>query len=123
RDALDGARLSGAVSQLPQTAYRNLLVGTDDGVVRITLDRPERRNALSLELMGELMQALRDCADQLNHRSVVIEGAGPAFSAGHDLGEMIGREEPFLRELFETCSAMMETIHELPQPVIANVHG
>jgi enoyl-CoA hydratase/carnithine racemase len=111
------------VSQLPQTGYRNLLVRTDDGVVTITLDRPERRNALSLALMSELMQALRDCADQPSQRAVVIEGAGPAFSAGHDLSEMIGREESFLRELFETCTAMMETIHELPQPVIARVHG
>jgi len=111
------------VSQLSETAYRNLLVRTDGSATRITLDRPERRNALSLELMGELTQALRDCADQVSQRVVVIEGAGPAFSAGHDLAEMIGREESFLRELFETCTAMMETIHELPQPVIAKVHG
>ncbi|MBV8956405.1 MAG: enoyl-CoA hydratase [Solirubrobacterales bacterium] len=111
------------MSQLSETAYRNLLVRTDGSATRITLDRPERRNALSLELMGELTQALRDCADQLSQRVVVIEGAGPAFSAGHDLAEMIGREESFLRELFETCTAMMETIHELPQPVIAKVHG
>ena len=111
------------MSQLSETAYRNLLVRTDDSARRITLDRPERRNALSLELMGELTQALRDCADQVSQRVVVIEGAGPAFSAGHDLAEMIGREESFLRELFETCTAMMETIHELPQPVIAKVHG
>ncbi|MBV9918563.1 MAG: enoyl-CoA hydratase [Solirubrobacterales bacterium] len=111
------------MSQLSETAYRNLLVRTDGSATRITLDRPERRNALSLELMGELTQALRDCADQVSQRVVVIEGAGPAFSAGHDLAEMIGREESFLRELFETCTAMMETIHELPQPVIAKVHG
>jgi enoyl-CoA hydratase/carnithine racemase len=54
---------------------------------------------------------------------IVIEGAGPAFSAGHDLSEMVGSEEAFLRELFDTCTVMMETIHELAQPVIAKVHG
>ena len=53
----------------------------------------------------------------------MIEGAGPAFSAGHDLGEMIGREPGFYQELFDVCTVMMETIHRLPQPVIAKVHG
>ena len=53
----------------------------------------------------------------------MIEGAGPAFSAGHDLGEMIGREPGFYQELFDVCTVMMETIHRLRQPVIAKVHG
>jgi enoyl-CoA hydratase/carnithine racemase len=56
-------------------------------------------------------------------RAIVIGAAGPAFSAGHDLSEMIGREETFLEELFATCTELMQTIHELPQPVIAKVHG
>jgi enoyl-CoA hydratase/carnithine racemase len=90
---------------------------------RIVLNRPERRNALSLELMEEMICALREVSAQSATRAIVIEGAGPAFSAGHDLSEMIGREEAFLRELFDVCTVMMETIHELPQPVIAKVHG
>jgi enoyl-CoA hydratase/carnithine racemase len=103
--------------------YRNLLVDTDEAAARITLNRPEKRNALSLELMQELIAALRHASAQPAARAIVIDAAGPAFSAGHDLSEMIGRDEAFLDELFATCTVMMETIHQLPQPVIAKVHG
>jgi enoyl-CoA hydratase/carnithine racemase len=103
--------------------YRNLLVQVHAGAARITLNRPEKRNALSLELMRELIAALHEAASQTAARVIVIEGAGPAFSAGHDLSEMVGRDEAFFAELFEVCTVMMETIHELPQPVIAKVHG
>ena len=108
---------------MPGTEYRNLLVTGDDAAARITLNRPEKRNALSLELMEELISALREASARAATRAVVIEGAGTVFSAGHDLSEMIGRDEAFYRELFEVCTVMMETIHELPQPVIAKVHG
>jgi enoyl-CoA hydratase/carnithine racemase len=111
------------VSYVPGTEYRNLLVTGDDAAARITLNRPEKRNALSLELMEELISALREASARAATRAVVIEGAGTVFSAGHDLSEMIGRDEAFYRELFEVCTVMMETIHELPQPVIAKVHG
>ncbi|MBV8999907.1 MAG: enoyl-CoA hydratase [Solirubrobacterales bacterium] len=103
--------------------YRNLIVVADEPAARIKLNRPEKRNALSLELMQELTAALRDVSAHAPVRAIVIEGAGPAFSAGHDLSEMIGRDEAFLDELFAVCTVMMETIHELPQPVIARVHG
>jgi enoyl-CoA hydratase/carnithine racemase len=105
------------------TAYRSLLVSSGAPAARVVLNRPERRNALSLELMGEMIAALNDVSADPATRAVVIEGAGAAFSAGHDLSEMVGSEEEFLRELFDTCTVMMETIHELPQPVIAKVHG
>ena len=111
------------MSAAPQTAYRNLLVGVEGPAARIVLNRPERRNALSLELIEELTDALRELAEQRAVRAVVIEGAGPAFSAGHDLSEMVGREREFLARLFDACTVMMGTIHELPQPVIAKVHG
>jgi enoyl-CoA hydratase/carnithine racemase len=111
------------VSSPPGIQYRNLLVSTDEPAARITLNRPEKRNALSLELMQELIAALRNVAAQPDTRAIVIDAAGPAFSAGHDLSEMIGRDEPFLDELFATCTRLMETVHELPQPVIAQVHG
>ncbi len=103
--------------------YRNLIVTTDEPATRITLNRPDKRNALSLELMQELIAALRAASARPETRAIVIDAAGPAFSAGHDLSEMIGREEAFLDELFATCTVMMETIHELPQPVIAKAHG
>ena len=111
------------MSSLSDTGYRNLLVTRDGSAARIVLNRPEKRNALSLELMEELTAALRDAAALRDTRAIVIEGAGPAFSAGHDLSEMIGRQREFLADLFDRCSVMMQTIHEIPQPVIAKVHG
>jgi enoyl-CoA hydratase/carnithine racemase len=111
------------VSSVPDVEYRNLLVAADQAAARITLNRPDRRNALSLELLEELTAALREASGRPAARAVVIDGAGPAFSAGHDLSEMIGRDEAFFDELFGACTVMMETIHELPQPVIAKVHG
>ena len=111
------------MSSTPGIGYRNLIVAANEPAARITLNRPDKRNALSLELMQELIAALRDASAHPSVRAIVIEGAGPAFSAGHDLSEMIGRDEAFLDELFAVCTVMMETIHELPQPVIARVHG
>jgi enoyl-CoA hydratase/carnithine racemase len=102
---------------------RNLILGGADGVARITLNRPEKRNALSLELMDELVGILGQLAERPDIRAVVVEGAGVAFSAGHDLSEMVGRDLPFYQRLFDSCTELMETIHRLPQPVIAKVHG
>jgi enoyl-CoA hydratase/carnithine racemase len=73
--------------------------------------------------MEEVTAALRQASAGNATRVIVIEGNGPAFSAGHDLSEMIGREETFFQALFDRCTVMMETIHELPQPVIAKAHG
>ncbi len=92
-------------------------------MARIVLNRPEKRNALSLELMEEVTAALREVSARRDTRAIVIEGAGPAFSAGHDLSEMIDRQREFLAHLFDRCSVMMQTIHEVTQPVIAKVHG
>ena len=111
------------MSSAPGIEYRNVIVDVGDASARITLNRPEKRNALSLELMEELISALRDVSARDSVRTVVIEGAGPAFSAGHDLAEMIDRDEAFFSHLFEVCTVMMETIHDVPQPVIAKVHG
>ena len=106
------------------TATReHLLVRVDPPAARITLNRPEKRNALSLALMEELIAALEEVGADPEARAIVIEGAGPAFSAGHDLGEMVGRDADFYEQLFDVCTVMMETIHRLPQPVIAKVHG
>jgi enoyl-CoA hydratase/carnithine racemase len=104
-------------------SFRHLLVAEDGPAARITLNRPEKRNALSLELMEEVIVALREIAANAETRAIVIEGAGPAFSAGHDLSEMVGRDLAFYQRLFDVCTVMMETIHRIPQPVIAKVHG
>jgi enoyl-CoA hydratase/carnithine racemase len=92
-------------------------------VARITLDRPERRNALSLAVMRELLAELRRIGDDDRVAVVVITGAGPAFSAGHDLSEMVDRPDEFYAELFAACVELMTAVHEIPQPVIARVHG
>jgi enoyl-CoA hydratase/carnithine racemase len=106
------------------TATReHVLLRLEPPTARITLNRPERRNALSLALMMELITALEEIGAIPEVRAIVIEGAGPAFSAGHDLGEMVGRDAEFYDRLFETCTVLMETIHRVPQPVIAKVHG
>jgi len=99
-------------------------VTTGAAVARITLDRPERRNALSLEAMSEVTAALRTVDRDPAARVVVVSGNGPAFSAGHDLTEMVENpDENFYRALFDACVEMMQAIHELPVPVIARVHG
>jgi enoyl-CoA hydratase/carnithine racemase len=110
-------------NSLPDTDYRDLLVTRDGSAARIVLNRPERRNALSLELIEETIAAVRGMSARRDTRAIVIEGAGPAFSAGHDLSEMIGRDRAFLAHLFDRCSVLMATLHEVPQPVIAKVHG
>jgi enoyl-CoA hydratase/carnithine racemase len=100
-----------------------VLVHEDEPAVHITLNRPDKRNALSLELMQDLIDTLRRVSADPSVRVIVLEAAGPAFSAGHDLSEMIGRDVPFFQRLFDMCTELMETIHRLPQPVIAKVHG
>ncbi len=111
------------MTSLPDTDYRNLLVTSDGSAARIVLNRPEKRNALSLDLMEEVIAAVREMSARSDTRAIVIEGAGPAFSAGHDLSEMIGRDRDFLAHLFDRCSVMMEMLHEVSQPVIAKVQG
>jgi enoyl-CoA hydratase/carnithine racemase len=105
------------------TEFRNLLVRRDGAAATITLNRPEKRNALSLELMEELIAAFERLGTERDVRAIVVEGAGPAFSAGHDLGEMVARDAAFYERLFDVCTVMMETIHRVPQPVIAKVHA
>jgi enoyl-CoA hydratase/carnithine racemase len=105
------------------TEFRTLTVGDAEGVARVRLDRPDKRNALSLELMDELVGVLESLGERRDVRAVVLEAAGVAFSAGHDLSEMVGRDLPFYQRLFDRCTDLMETIHRMPQPVIAKVHG
>ena len=95
-----------------------------DGVLRLTLNRPEARNALSIELMTALVEALGRAGDDPQSRVVVIAGAGPAFCAGHDLRELRqdARRETYQR-IFALCSELMLAIVRLPKPVIAEVHG
>jgi len=95
-----------------------------DGIVKLTLNRPDARNALSRPLMAALQAQLGTIAKDRSVKVVIIAAKGPAFCAGHDLKEVRanpGRE--FYEGLFADCSALMQTIVSLPQPVIAEVQG
>lgn len=92
-------------------------------ITSITLNRPERRNALSLDTMTALIDALHEVAARPAARVVVLAGAGPVFSAGHDLREMIDGDIAAYRRIFDVCTRLMTTVQEIPQPVIARVHG
>ncbi|MFL5310494.1 MAG: enoyl-CoA hydratase [Myxococcales bacterium] len=103
--------------------FRNISVDREGPIAFITMERPERRNALSLEHLQELLESLRAIGADRELRVAIVRASGPAFSAGHDLGEMIGRDAAFFQQLFATCAEVMETIHAIPQPVIAEVQG
>jgi enoyl-CoA hydratase/carnithine racemase len=95
-----------------------------DGVATLTLNRPRQFNAISSEMLDELLRALEAIKVDASVRVVVIAGAGSAFSGGHDLKEMMAnRTEAFVGGLFERCSRAMLALQALPQPVIARVHG
>jgi enoyl-CoA hydratase/carnithine racemase len=100
-----------------------LAVDAVAGVVRLTLNRPQKRNALSHELLAALLAELDRLATDSSARVLVLGAAGPVFCSGHDLGEMIGRSEEDYRELFSLCSQVMLKLRSLPQPVIARVQG
>lgn len=100
-----------------------LLTEQRDGLLLLTLNRPEKRNALSLELLRELDAALTSVEQNQQVRVVAIMANGRAFCAGHDLGEMVGRTEADYQELFETCSRVMLKLQQIPQPTIACVHA
>jgi enoyl-CoA hydratase/carnithine racemase len=100
-----------------------LLVEREGGVVRLTLNRPERRNALSRSLLGRLEEELGALAADSAAKVVVLAARGSVFCSGHDLSEMTGRSEAEYSDLFETCTRVMLQLRRLPQPVIARVHG
>jgi enoyl-CoA hydratase/carnithine racemase len=102
-----------------------VLLETEGSVGWLTLNRPDKRNALSLELMGDMLEKLDRVAGDKETRVVVIRGSGPAFCAGHDMSEMAGSDHDIhhFREIFSRCSRMMLRLQRLPQPVIAQVHG
>ena len=103
--------------------YEYILFEMDGAMAHVTMNRPEKRNALSLAHMQELIDCLKSVGESKEAQIVVLGGNGPAFCAGHDLSEMVGRDPEFYRHLFDVCCELMETIQAIPQPVIARVHG
>jgi enoyl-CoA hydratase/carnithine racemase len=102
--------------------YDSILVERDAPVATITMNRPEKRNALSSEMMRELNDALRTLSAEPEVRAIVLAANGPAFSAGHDLRELVDGDINRYRAVFYLCTELMETIQAIPQPVIARVH-
>jgi enoyl-CoA hydratase/carnithine racemase len=100
-----------------------LRVETLGPVLRWTLSRPEKRNALSRQLLSELEDATNRAAVDQAARVVVLAAEGPVFCSGHDLGEMTGCTEESYRDLFALCSRVMLGLRRVPQPVIARVQG
>jgi enoyl-CoA hydratase/carnithine racemase len=103
--------------------YEHILVEITESVALITLNRADRRNALSLALMEELIDCLHDLGKSAEVRAVILAANGPAFSAGHDLSELRDRQIGDYRHVFDVCADLMNLIQSIPQPVIAEVQG
>jgi len=103
-------------------AYQYLLLEHDGPVATITLNQPDKRNALSLEVMHELTHALQSVA-RSDALGLILAANGPVFSAGHSFTDLAGATSEHAQTLFDTCTAMMDTVQAMPQPVVARVHA
>jgi len=103
--------------------FDSLTVTRETGAAVVTLNRPERRNALSTGMVRELLACLDEIGREPAVRAVILAAAGPVFCSGHDLSEMTGREMHEYRLIFDLCSEMMLKLSSIPQPVIAEVQG
>jgi enoyl-CoA hydratase/carnithine racemase len=101
---------------------QHVLVKREGAITTITLNRPEKRNALSLDLMLELTSAFLDVGGS-DAVGVILAANGPVFSAGHNFADMAGADLVAARHLFAVCTEMMDTIQGIPQPVVAKVHA
>jgi len=102
--------------------YEHIVVGHDGPVATVTMNRPDKRNALSLAHLLELLDATRAVAAS-DARALVIAGNGPAFCAGHDFADMAGSDLGAMRRLLWACTDLMELLQEIPQVVVARVHA
>ena len=101
--------------------YEAIQVEREVPVATITMNRPERRNALSVDMMQELIDAFKTLGRDTSVRAIILSANGPAFSAGHDLRELVGGTINTYRHIFDVCTELMTTIQAIPQPVIAQV--
>ncbi len=108
---------------VPETRYENLRFETEGSIAVVTLNRPNKRNALSLDLMRELLSCFQRIGEERRLRAVILAAEGKVFSSGHDLSELVGRDINGYRQLFDVCAELMMKIQAIPQPVIAEVQG
>jgi enoyl-CoA hydratase/carnithine racemase len=104
-------------------AYQTITVAFEGPLATVCLNRPEKRNALSLLCMRELIEVFDSIGHTREIHAVILAAAGKAFSSGHDLGEMAGRRVAEYRELYDVCTELMQKIQSIPQPVVAQVQG
>ena len=102
--------------------FEHILVERSGEYATITMNRPQRRNALSLAHMRELIAAFREVGDS-DALGIVLAGNGPVFSAGHDFADVADADLSSVRSLLETCTELMTLMQHVPQPVVARVHG
>ncbi len=102
--------------------FTEITLEMEGPLARLTLNQPDKANALSRTMIAELRQALDQIAAS-EARVVILTGAGKNFCAGHKLDEMVGRENSVYMQIFADCTAMMRRLRALPQPVIAAVRG
>ena len=103
--------------------YKNLLLEADSEIAIVTLNRPDRRNALSLDLMLELLDCLGRIEQSRSVRAVILAARGKVYCAGHDLSEMVHRTPDEYRHTFTICTELMTKVQSIPQPVIAEIQG
>jgi enoyl-CoA hydratase/carnithine racemase len=103
--------------------YSYVLSAREGSLAIVTLNRPERRNAMSLGLMLELIGCLDEIGSNSEIRAVILGAAGKVYSSGHDLNELVGGTIADYRRLFDVCTQLMAKIQSIPQPVIAQVQG
>lgn len=103
-------------------SYELIELQYEGNFATITMNHPQRRNALSLKHMLELTAAFREVGES-TALGVILAGKGPVFSAGHDFADVVGQDLVGVRNLLKVCTTLMDTIQEIPQPVLARVHG
>lgn len=103
-------------------SFQHLQVQRCDDVITITLDRADKRNSLSVEVMHEVTEAFAD-AGRSDATGVILAANGPVFSAGHNFADMAGATIDEARDVFAICTTMMNTVQRIPQVVVARVHA
>jgi enoyl-CoA hydratase/carnithine racemase len=102
--------------------YEHILVERSGDFATVTMNRPQRRNALSLDHMRELIRAFTEIGDG-DALGIVLAGNGPVFSSGHDFADVADAGLSQVRALLVTCTELMTLMQRVPQPVVARVHG
>ena len=102
--------------------FEHVLVERSGDFATVTMNRPQRRNALSLDHIRELITAFHEIGDS-DALGIILAGNGPVFSAGHDLADVADADLQAVRFLAMTCAELMTLMQQVPQPVVARVHG